>query len=68
MAVFDPGSPDDIMNEAVDRCCQKFLSPRQIFMLDDALANLGEFGEVRLVVRKSRLRFVVIEKNYDAVK
>jgi hypothetical protein len=68
MSVFDPDLPNEIMSEAVERCTLKFLRPHQIFMLDEALAALGEFGEVRLVINKGRLRFVVIEKSYDAFK
>jgi hypothetical protein len=68
MAVFDPETPEEYMGEAVNRCCLKFLQPRQIFMLDEALASLGEYGEVRLVVNKGHLRFLSIEKSYDAVK
>ncbi len=46
----------------------RFLSPSQITMIDEALANLGEFGEVRLVVEKGSLRFLVTQKSYDALK
>jgi hypothetical protein len=41
---------------------------RQISMVDQALKSLGEFGEVRLIVEKGRLRFVVTQKSYDALK
>lgn len=40
----------------------------QISMIDEALGSLGEFGEVRLVVEKGRLRFVVTQRSYDALK
>jgi 16S rRNA G1207 methylase RsmC len=46
----------------------KFLSPAQVEMIDEALAALGEFGEVRLVVEKGRLRFVVTQNSHDALK
>jgi len=46
----------------------KFLDPPQIEMIDEALAALGEFGEVRLVVEKGRLRFVVTQNSHDALK
>jgi hypothetical protein len=45
-----------------------FLQPAQIAMIDEALASLGEYGEVHLVVDKGRLRFVVTQKSYDALK
>ncbi|MCI0520345.1 MAG: hypothetical protein L0Z70_08830 [Chloroflexi bacterium] len=41
---------------------------RQISMVDEALKSLGEYGEVRLIVEKGRLRFVVTQKSYDALK
>jgi hypothetical protein len=37
-------------------------------MIDEALASLDEFGEVRLIVEKSRLRFLVMQKSFDALK
>jgi hypothetical protein len=45
-----------------------FLLPRHIQMIDEALGSLGEFGEVRLVVEKGRLRFLVTQKSYDTLK
>jgi hypothetical protein len=46
----------------------KFLSDSQVRMIDEALSAVGEFGEVRLVVQKGRIRYVVIEKSHDALK
>jgi hypothetical protein len=46
----------------------KFLKPNQISMIDEALEKLGEFGEVRLVVERGRLRFLVTEKSFDVLK
>jgi hypothetical protein len=37
-------------------------------MIDEALRSLGQFGEVRLIVEKGRLRFVVTQKSFDALK
>ncbi len=45
-----------------------FLQPHQIAMIDEALRSLGEFGEVRLIVEKGRLRFVVTQRSFDALK
>ena len=45
-----------------------FLSPGHIQMIDEALFSLGDFGEVRLVVEKGRLRFLVTQVSYDAFK
>jgi hypothetical protein len=46
----------------------QFLQPHQIAMIDEALRSLGQFGEVRLIVEKGRLRFVVTQKSFDALK
>jgi hypothetical protein len=45
-----------------------FLSPRQICMIDELLERLGDFGEVRLIVQKGKLRFVSSAKSYDVYK
>lgn len=45
-----------------------FLDQRQVKMIDEALSTLGEFGELRLVVEKGRLRFIVTQKSFDALK
>lgn len=37
-------------------------------MIDEALSAVGEYGEVRLVVEKGQLRFIVVEKSYDVLK
>lgn len=47
---------------------RRALHSDHIDMLDEALATIGEYGEVRLVVEKGRLRFIVIEKSYDVLK
>jgi hypothetical protein len=46
----------------------KFLTLPQIAMIDEALAALEDFGEIRLVVEKNRLRFIITQKSYDALK
>ena len=46
----------------------KFLDPSQVPMIDEALSIVGEFGEVRLIVEKGRLRFIVTQKSFDAQK
>lgn len=45
-----------------------FLSPNQVFMIDEALKTLGEYGEVHLIIEKGRLRFIVTQKSIDALK
>lgn len=48
----------------------RFLNSQQIKMLDDALSTIEKkgFGCLRLVVEKGRLRFLVVETSYDALK
>jgi hypothetical protein len=45
-----------------------FLDQRQVKMIDEALSALGDYGELRLIVEKGRLRFVVTQKSFDALK
>ncbi|MGB5844244.1 MAG: hypothetical protein WBG94_07365 [Anaerolineales bacterium] len=45
-----------------------FLDQRQVRMIDEALSALGEYGELRLVVEKGRLRFIITQKSFDALK
>ncbi len=46
----------------------RFLTPRQVAMIDEALSSLGDFGELRLMVEKGRLRFLVTHQSFDALK
>jgi hypothetical protein len=45
----------------------KFLNFLQIQMIDEALSAVGEYGEVRLIMQKGRLRFVVTQNSHDAL-
>lgn len=45
-----------------------FLDRRQVTMIDEALSTLGDYGELRLIVEKGRLRFIVTQKSFDALK
>jgi hypothetical protein len=45
-----------------------FLNPRQVMMIDEALSQVGDFGEVRLVVERGRLRFLTTQNSYDVLK
>jgi len=44
------------------------LQSDQIALIEEALASVGEYGEVRLVVEKGRLRFLVLQKSLDVLK
>ncbi len=41
----------------------KFLNPEAVSRIDQALQEVGEFGEVSLVVMKGRLRFIQITQS-----
>lgn len=46
----------------------KNLSQTNVRMIEDAISEVGEFGEIHLIVEKGRLRFVIVQKSYDALK
>ena len=46
----------------------KFLTPRQVRMIDDLLQSIGDFGEVHLEVRNGKLRFASRTESIDALK
>jgi hypothetical protein len=48
-----------------DSTVLRFLLPDQIEMIDEALCSTGDYGEVRLVVEKGKLRFIVINTSVD---
>jgi hypothetical protein len=45
-----------------------FLEPKQVQMINEALCTLGDYGEVRLIVEKGRLRYLIMEKSVDVFK
>ena len=59
----DKVSPEDGRNYI-----PKYMELHQISMIDEALGTLGDYGEVRLIVEKGRLRFLVTQISYDALK
>ena len=46
----------------------RILDSHQVAMIEEALESLGDFGEVRLVIEKGKLRFLVTQKSFDAQK
>jgi hypothetical protein len=62
----DPRSKASVPPE--NKKSYRFLHPRQVEMIDEALRALGPYGEVRLIVEKGRLRFVVTQTSHDALK
>ena len=49
---------DIVFTEALAR-----LNPTLVRQVDEALARVGAFGEVRLIVVKGRLRFIQVMKS-----
>ena len=56
------------VRQATDSRLLSFLDQQQVIMIDEALSTLGEYGELRLIVEKGRLRFLVTQKSFDALK
>ena len=56
------------LNELKSNPILSFLNQRQVSMIDEALSALGDYGELRLVVERGRLRFIVTQKSFDALK
>jgi hypothetical protein len=46
----------------------KFLTPREIALIDKLLTAVGEFGEMRLEVKNGKLRFASHTESVDALK
>jgi hypothetical protein len=68
MRTFDSVALDEEPEKIKINKPLRFLKPQQITLLDEALSTLGEFGELHLVVVKGSLRFIVVQKSYDANK
>lgn len=66
MQTFEPEHEEITQDDRYPDPC--ILRPRQIAMIDEALRSLGAFGEVRLVVEQGRLRFIITQKSYDALR
>ena len=50
-----------------ERADLEFLHHAQIKMIDEALAKVGDYGEVRLIVNRGKLRFLVTQTSHDAL-
>jgi hypothetical protein len=64
----DQAFKDKVSNEDGQNYTPKHMELHQIYMIDEALGTLGDYGEIRLIVEKGRLRFLVTQKSYDALK
>jgi hypothetical protein len=57
-----------ISNNNGESYALKYMDFSQVSMVDEALAAIGEYGEVRLIVERGRLRFLVTQRSFDALK
>jgi hypothetical protein len=46
----------------------KFLSPVQVKRIDDLLSQLGEYGELHLIIQHGELRYINKVESYKAWK
>jgi hypothetical protein len=51
-----------------ERVSLGFLRASQVAMIEEALAAVGDFGEVHLIVENRSLRFVVTQRSCDVYK
>ena len=57
-----------IQKAAVNSRPTKMLQTFQIELIENALQQIGDYGEVRLVVEKGRLRYIEVAKSMDVLK
>lgn len=51
-----------------DKFNHRHITPELFEMIEEALGSLGEFGEVRLIVARGKLRFLVTQRSLDVKK
>jgi len=44
----------------------EFLTPEQVIRIDKALATVGEYGEVHLIIQRGELRYINRVESYKA--
>jgi hypothetical protein len=57
-----------IQKAAVNSRPTKMLQTSQIELIENALQQIGDYGEVRLVIEKGRLRYIEVAKSMDVLK
>jgi hypothetical protein len=61
-------SNPSVRKQANASCAAKVLLPTQVEMIEQALQQIGDYGEVRLVVEKGKLRYIEVAKSMDMLK
>jgi hypothetical protein len=56
------------IEEASEKLGLRFLSSREIRMIDELLSSVGDFGRVQLTVKEGKLRFAERIESIDALK
>lgn len=64
----EQGTSSEPVNVPLFHLTLHSLTPRQVQMIDEALREVGPFGEVRLIKVKGRLRFIEKLESLDATK
>ncbi len=54
-----------VPHQEVSTLSLKVLSCDQVKRIDDLLSELGPFGELRLIVKKGRVRFIEKVESFD---
>jgi hypothetical protein len=61
-------SKNEARNTPVDGLKLKFLNPAQVKRIDDLLAQLGEYGELHLIIQHGELRYINKVESFKAWK
>jgi hypothetical protein len=59
---------NEARNTPVDGLKLRFLSPAQVKRIDDMLSQLGEYGELHLIIQHGELRYINKVESYKAWK
>jgi hypothetical protein len=65
---MNTGEGDAIAHQRISAHQLESLTPEQVLAIDRALADLGAFGEVRIVKDRGRIRFIEILESRDMLK
>ena len=57
---------NEAKNDSQDGLKLKFLSPAQIRQIDEVLTQLGEYGEIHLIIQRGELRYINKVQSYRA--
>ncbi len=61
-------SKNEPKGEIVNGLKLKFLNPSQVKRIDDLLAQLGEYGELHLIIQHGELRYINKVESFKAWK